>query len=108
MEKHKVWRAVPKYEVPKNAKVFTSTWEMKKKSNGTYRERLNARGFEQRDQDHYDGSTMAAPVTNKSTVCIVITLMVMVGWAGQVLDVKGELLHGEFEEGEEVYMGVPQ
>ena len=108
MEKHKVWRAVSKYEVPKNAKVVTSTWAMKKKSNGTYRARLNARGFNKCDQDHYNGSTIAAPVTNEEMVRIVTALMVMARWAGQVLDVKGTLLHGEFEEGEGVYMGVPQ
>jgi hypothetical protein len=35
MVKNQVWRAVPKKYVPKNAKVMTSTWAMKKKSNGT-------------------------------------------------------------------------
>jgi hypothetical protein len=46
MVKNQVWRAVPKNYVPRNAKVMTSTWAMKKKSNGTYRARLNARGYE--------------------------------------------------------------
>ena len=80
MEKHKVWRAVSKYEVPKNAKVVTSTWAMKKKSNETYRARLNARGFNKCDQDHYNGSTIAAPVTNEEMVRIVTALMVMARW----------------------------
>jgi hypothetical protein len=38
---------VPKSEVPVGAKVLTSTWAMKKKANGTFRARLNGRGFEQ-------------------------------------------------------------
>jgi hypothetical protein len=46
MVKNQVWRAVPKKDVPKNAKVMSSTWAMKKKSNETYRARLNARGYE--------------------------------------------------------------
>ena len=52
MDKHKVQREVPKDKVPKNAKVVISTWKMKKSSNGTYRLKLNDRGFEQRGQDH--------------------------------------------------------
>jgi hypothetical protein len=49
MVKNQVWRAVPKKDVPRNAKVMSSTWAMKKKSNGTYRAIFNARGYEQVD-----------------------------------------------------------
>jgi hypothetical protein len=42
MVKNQVWIAVPTKDVPKNAKVMSSIWAMKKKSNGTYRARLNA------------------------------------------------------------------
>ena len=35
------------WEVPEDAKIISSTWAMKKKSNGTCRARLNAQGFEQ-------------------------------------------------------------
>jgi hypothetical protein len=38
------------------------TWEMKKKSNGTYHDRLNARGNEQEDGIHYDSSKISSPV----------------------------------------------
>ena len=99
MKKNKLWRSVPKDEVLNNAKVVTSNWEMKKKSNGTYRESINACGFEQRDQDHYYRSTIYAPVTKEAMVRIVKMLMVMAGWDRQVLNVKGTYLHGEFEEG---------
>jgi hypothetical protein len=34
MVKNQVWRAVPKKDVHNNEKVMTSTWAMKKKSNG--------------------------------------------------------------------------
>ena len=46
MKKHNVWKAVNAEDIPSNTTVITSTWAMKKKSNGTYRARLNARGFE--------------------------------------------------------------
>ena len=45
MVKHKVWRQVRKSDVPVKAKILTSTWAMKKKSNGTYRARINGRGY---------------------------------------------------------------
>jgi hypothetical protein len=62
MVKNQVWRTVPKKDSPKNAKVMPSTWAMKKKSNGTYRARLNARGYKQLDGIHYDSSNISSPV----------------------------------------------
>ncbi len=32
----------------------------------------------------------------------------MAGWVGEILDAKGAFLHGDFEEGKNVYMGVPE
>jgi hypothetical protein len=34
--------------------------------------------------------------------------MIMVGWVGEILDVKDAFLHGDFEEGKNVYMGIPE
>eukprot|EP00957_Ditylum_brightwellii_P142525 10858929-Ditylum_brightwellii.AAC.1 len=61
---------------------------MKKKANGTYQARLNAHGYEQRDQEHYDGSSIAAPVANDMTIRIVMVFMLMAGWCGHIVDVK--------------------
>jgi hypothetical protein len=47
MQKHYVWEPVHIKELPKGLKVLTLTWAMKKKANGTYRARMNARGYEQ-------------------------------------------------------------
>jgi len=91
---HKVWEAVPKDEVPKDAKVIGSTWAMKKKANGTYRARINGLGYEQVEGVHYDKTSVAAPVTNEVTIRITLVLMIMAGWVGEILDVKGALLHG--------------
>eukprot|EP00957_Ditylum_brightwellii_P090258 6873904-Ditylum_brightwellii.AAC.1 len=71
---------------------------MKKKASGTYRARLNACGYEQRDQKHYDGSSIAAPVTNDMPIRIVMGFMLMAGWCGHIDDVKGAFLHGDFED----------
>ena len=84
------------------------TWVMKKKSNGTFQERVNARGYEQIEGIHYDADTTAAPVVNEMTICIVFTLMVMADWYVEVVKVRGAFLHGEFKEGTKLYMEVPE
>ena len=68
MVQHKVWKPVKHKDVPAGAKVITSTWAMKKKSHGFKRARLNGRGYEQVDGDHYDASSIASPVTNDVTI----------------------------------------
>ena len=87
---------------------MTTTWAMKMKSNGVFRARLNMRGFEAEDGVHYDSTSTAAPVTNEITIRLVMTLAIMTGWIGQLVDVKGAFLHGEFENGEEIYTEIPQ
>ena len=108
MKEHDVFEVVPRSEVPTWAKVITSTWAMKKKANGTRRGRVNARGFEMVDGEHYDEDAKAAPVVQKITICIVMVLMLMAGWMSRVVDVRGAFLHGTFEKDRKVYMEVPQ
>ena len=87
---------------------MTSTWAMKKKANGTYRARLNAQGFEQVDGVHYDSHSISAPVTNDATIRIVLVMMIMAKWCGELLDIKGAFLHGDFENGEDLCMEIPE
>ena len=108
MMDHQVWEAVPKGKIKKGGKVLTSTWAMKKKANGKFRARLNARGYEQVDGVHYDEDTKSAPVTNDITIRIVLTLLVMAGWCAHVVDVQGAFLNGRFADGEVLYMAVPE
>ncbi len=79
MLKNEVFQAVEKSELPEGAKVINSTWVCKKKSNGVLRSRLNARGFKQVEGQHYDGTSIHAPVTNATTIYIVLILMLMLG-----------------------------
>ena len=51
MLKHNVWPPVKKDEVPKHAKVLSTTWAMKKKASGVHGARINARGFQQKEQN---------------------------------------------------------
>ena len=108
MKKNKVFEARPRSEVPNGAKILSSTWSMKKKPNGTHRARLVARGFEQVDGDHYKADELAAPVVNDMTIRIVFILMIMAKYVGELMDVRGAFLLGEFGKEEKLYMEVPQ
>jgi len=74
-----VWKAVPKDEVPKDAKVITTTWAMKKKANGRSRARVNARGFLHVDGEHYNSDNISSPVTNEATIRVVLVLSYFIG-----------------------------
>ena len=106
--KYNVFKPVPIDEVPENAKVLTTTWAMKKKANGTYRARMNMRGYKQIDGEHYDGSSIASPVTNDVSIRIIFVLWIIAGWISHIVDVKGAFLHGEFDNNEVIYFKVPQ
>ena len=109
MMKYSVWTPVKLQDLPEGTKVLTSTWAMKKKANGTHRARVVARGFEQIEGVHYDGASIAAPVTNDMSIRIIMVLALMAGWASKIVDVKGAFLRGEFEDGAEpVYLKVPE
>ena len=60
---------------------------MQEEKNGTLRGRLNARGLKQREGQHYDGSSINAPVTNPATIRIIMTLMLIDGMTLGVVDV---------------------
>ncbi len=64
MVHNKVFEPVSLSELSKNKKVIDTTWAMKKKSNKTLRGRVNVQSFKQIDGQHYDGTSISAPVTN--------------------------------------------
>ena len=109
MVKRKVWKAIPPTEAPMDAKIIDSTWAMKKKAMGQLCARLTAQGFMQVPGVHYDPKSIAAPVTNEMTIRIILTLMLMALWIGELLDVKGAFLHGDFGPREApILMKIPQ
>jgi hypothetical protein len=93
MAANKVFEVVLRNDLQAGTKIIDSIWAMKKKSNGTLRGRMNARGFKQVEGQHYDGMTISSPVTNSSTIRIVLTLMIMASMLAHVVDVKGAFLH---------------
>ena len=78
-----------------------------KKSSGKLRGGLNVRGFKQIKGQHFDGSSIHAPVTNAFTIRILLVLMILLGGCAKVVDVMGAFLHRRFQEGEVIFMEVP-
>jgi hypothetical protein len=64
-DKFKALSPVLRSSLPRNTKVMTTVWACKKKTSGKLRGRLNVRGYEQREGEHYFGDNIAAPVTNE-------------------------------------------
>ena len=94
--------------VPKDSKIMTTTWAMKKKANGTFRGCLNVRGYKQIDGMHYFGHNIAVPVANAITVQIVLVLFAMnPEWIVELIDVEGAFLQGKFADGEQMYIEIP-
>lgn len=108
MVSHKVWKPVKKKQVPKWAKILTSTWAMKQKASGVLRARVNAPGFEQHPGEHYDKTGISSPVVNEASIFIILILIIMGGMYGELNDVKGAFLNGLFSQGERLYMYVPK
>jgi hypothetical protein len=103
----KVFQPVLKLDLSPGAKIIDSVWAMKKKSNGTLRGRINARGFKQVEGQHYNCMTITSSDTISATIRIVLVLMVMADMFAHVVDVKGAFLHGKFEDGEKIHIKIP-
>ena len=68
---------------------------MKKKANGTFRARVNMRGYEQIEGQHYDSASISSPVNNDVSVRTLLTIMIMANYYAYIVDIKGAFLHGE-------------
>ena len=63
---------------------------MKQKANGKLCGTLNAQGYKQIEGKRYFKYELAAPVTNATSVRIVLVLMAMnAAWIAEVIDVDG-------------------
>ena len=66
------------------------------------------RGYEQKEGDHYDGSSISSPVTNDVSIRVLFVLMIMASWEAYLIDVKGAFLYGSFDNNERIYAEIPQ
>jgi hypothetical protein len=107
MVKSSVFDKVKLGELPSEVKIINTTWAMKQKSNGTLCGRINVRGFKQVEGQHFDASSISAPVTDGMTIKLVLTIMLVSGSIVHVVNVKGAFLHGKFEDREKIYIKIP-
>ena len=87
--------------LPKGTKLMSSTWVMKKKSNDTLRPRMYLRSFEQIEGKHYEEDKIHSPVTNETSVRIVMILGIIAGWYSQIVDMKRAFLCGRLDQKKE-------
>jgi hypothetical protein len=99
---------ISKNSIEEGSKILTTTWAMKKKSNGKYQEKFNTRGYRQVDGIHYQEDNKVAPVVSCTTKKIVMAMMVSMKSTAHVMDILGEFLSGNFTDGEELFMEIPQ
>ena len=108
-KKHSVFEVVEKRNIPARTRPLTTTWNMKKKANGTFRARLTIRGFEQVPNVHYRPEWISAPVSNAVTIRIMLVLLLMMGGYAHIVDVCSAFLLGLFDNDEErVYVSIPK
>ena len=98
MQKYGVFKIVPKSGVKEKVTFLDSKWVMKKKSNGTLRARLTARGFKQIDGEHYDSDDVSSPTINITSARVMFVLMVTMWRKGILIDVNGAFLLGRWED----------
>lgn len=107
-KKFKVFKVIKKADLPVGSTILSTTWVFKKKTNGSRRGRLNARGFEQIEGKHYFNDSISSPVSNPPTIRIMLVMTASnPRWTVRVIDVEGAFLQGQFGNGEVMYAEVP-
>jgi Reverse transcriptase (RNA-dependent DNA polymerase) len=108
MLNHQVWELVTYSDVDITGKILSTTWAMKRKADGKFCACLTARGYEQIEGIHYDRSSTAAPVTNDTTIRIMLSLAAMSDWSLYIVNVQGAFLNGRFGSEEKLYLQIPK
>jgi hypothetical protein len=107
MSRNEVFEEVNVDNIPPGTKLLDSTWANKLKADDSTRCRLAIRGFQQIDGVHFDASDKAAPVVCDVTIRVVLILAIMANWLAWIVDVEGAFLQGGFQNGELIFMKIP-
>ena len=97
LQEHKVFTLIKRCDVLDNAKILTSTWAMKKKSNGTFCARINGKRYEQVDGEHFDQDNLAALTIDIVSVREMLVLMLLMKGYAYLVDVNRAFLLGGFK-----------
>ena len=107
--KLKVFKPIPRFRLPRWAKILSTVWACKKKASGVYRARLNMRGFEQIPNMHFRPEWTSAPVTSVMTIRIMIIMLLMRDGYAHIIDICSAFLLGLFGENEPtLYASIPK
>ena len=79
-------------DIQPNENIITSTLANEHIYNGVYREKLNARGFEQMEGFHYNEANIVSSVTNNMSIRIIMVLAIMASWLARILNFRGAFL----------------
>ena len=93
-------------DIPKNKRLVQCRWIFEIKRNGTFRCRLVAKGFTQVGGLDFDHTF--SPMINDITFRIMLIVKILWGLDSCLFDVETAFLLGEFEEGIEIYMRLPE
>ena len=104
MMKYKVWRKIPRSEVPYERRTIGSKWVFKIKRDGRFRARLCGLGYTQ--IPGVDFTENHAPVVNDVTFRILLILKIINNWDTELFDVETAFLNGILEE--LIFMNLPE
>ena len=104
MIKRGVWNLVNKNSIPTERSLIGNKWVFKQKKNGVHRAKLVALGYSQVPGVNF--SENYAPVVNDITMRLMMVLMTMNGWIGEIIDIETAFLYEDLEE--EIYMTIPK
>lgn len=102
LESNNTWEIVD-LEKTKEHKILTNKWVFCIKEDGTYKARLVARGFEQKDIDFQD---IYSPVVSQSALKSIIAIAASKDYDMITFDVKTAFLYGELTE--DIFMQIPE
>ena len=102
-----VFESIKQSVLLKDAKILSSTWAMKKKSNRKYRVHLNTYKYKQQLELYYFKDNISSLTVNDITIRILLVLILIICYRAHIIDMKGAFLLVYFEKGEELFIEVP-
>jgi hypothetical protein len=106
MAQRKVFKKIKRVNMPKGRRCVKHKWVFKIKRNGVFRSRLVACGYSQIPGVDYTENY--APVISDVTYRILLICEIVWGLTSKIVDVETAFLHGDLEEGQEIYMDCPE
>jgi hypothetical protein len=105
MEDHKVWKKIPRAQMPKNCRCVKCKWIFEIKQSGIFCSWFVACGYSQ--VPGVDFTEFYSPVVNDVTIRILLVAEIVWKLVSRLIDVETTFLNSKLAEGEEIYMECP-